>query len=193
MRQGCVLSPLLFNIYGEWIIRRATEDWNGRVFIEGRKILNLRYADDTTLLASSEQEMLELLRCIENVSLEAGLRLNRSKCCLMVVAKATVFPQHLHLIQRIGKKDDIIYLGARITNKGRSKPEVKRRIGMARNTIAKLVKIWKDHSIRKKTKRRLVQALNFPIATYRSETLDSECFLSPKNRGIRDAMLSEKC
>jgi len=58
------LSPLLFNIYGEWIIRKATEGWEGGVVIGGRQISNLRYADDTTLMAKTEEEKVNLLQCI---------------------------------------------------------------------------------------------------------------------------------
>lgn len=177
VRQGCVLSPLLFNIYGEWIIRKATENWNGGVSIGGRKISNLRYADDTTILANTEEEMELFLRRVEHFSGEAGLKLNRSKCCLMVIDRAEVLPRRFDLIPDIERKEKTIYLGACISNKGGSEEEIKRRIGMAKSALTKLVKIWKDHNIRKKTKKRLVQTLIFPIATYGSEswTLNAAC------------------
>jgi len=54
VRQGCILSPLLFNIYGDWIMRQATQEWNRGISMGGRKISNLRYADDTVLLAQTE-------------------------------------------------------------------------------------------------------------------------------------------
>lgn len=177
VRQGCVLSPLLFNIYGEWIIRKATEEWSGGVSIGGRKISNLRYADDTTLLAADEREMFELLERIENVSRECGLKLNRDKCCLLVVDRRGVLPQPFQLITGMEKKDSLIYLGAQITNKGGSEQEIRRRIGMAKDALGKLTKIWKDHDIRKQTKLKLVQTLIFPIATYASEswTINAVC------------------
>lgn len=98
VRQGCILSSLQFNIYGEWIMRKATENWRGGVSIGGRKISNLRYADDTTLLANDEQEMFEFLQFIENISRKASLKLNIAKCRLMVVDRASIFPQPFQLI-----------------------------------------------------------------------------------------------
>ncbi|KAA5586618.1 hypothetical protein F3H15_37365, partial [Pseudomonas aeruginosa] len=85
VRQGCILSPILFNAYGEYIIRRACVGWEGGVTIGGTKITNLRYADDTTLLAASEIEMVNLLARIENISLLLGLKVNHSKTKVMIV------------------------------------------------------------------------------------------------------------
>ena len=53
--QGCILYPLLFNIYAENIMREALEDWDGGISIGGRRITNLRYADDTTLIAETKK------------------------------------------------------------------------------------------------------------------------------------------
>lgn len=177
VRQGCILSPILFNIYGEWIIRKATEDWDGGVSVGGRKISNLRYADDTTLLASTEDEMENLLRRVENFSGEAGLKLNRNKCSMLVVDRMGILPPVFTSIPDIARKESIIYLGASITNKGGSESEVKRRIGMAKTALNKLVKVWKDHNISKNTKQRLMKSLVFSIATYGSEswTINAAC------------------
>ncbi|KMQ89431.1 endonuclease-reverse transcriptase [Lasius niger] len=67
-------------------------------------------------------------------------------------------------------KKEVIYLGVRISNKGHCEGKIKRRIGMAGNALSGLTIIWKDHHISKETKKRLVQALVFPIATYDSES-----------------------
>lgn len=57
VRQGCILSPIIFNAYGEYIMRHTYDGWSGGVCIGGAKITNLRYADDTTLVATNETEM----------------------------------------------------------------------------------------------------------------------------------------
>ena len=60
VRQGCILSPRLFNLYTEHVMRRALEGFDGGINISGRKVCNLRYADDTTLIATTEDECREL-------------------------------------------------------------------------------------------------------------------------------------
>jgi hypothetical protein len=163
------LSPLLFNIYGEWIIRKATEGWEGGIVIGGRQISNLRYADDTTLMAKTEEEMVNLLQCIERISREVGLKLHRSKCCLLKVGRAGVYPENPMYITDIQMESEVIYLGARISNKSDSMGEIKRRISIAKVVMMKSTNFWRDWNIRKVTKIRLIHILVFPVVMYGSE------------------------
>ena len=88
VRQGCILSPLLFNIYTEHIMRAALENWSNGVSIGGKQISNLRYADDTTLLAKSELQIEELLSLLELHSRNMGLEINRLKTKMMIIDRA---------------------------------------------------------------------------------------------------------
>ena len=78
--QGCILSPCLFNLYAEYIMRNTgLEEAQGGIKIAGRNINNLRYADDTTLMAESKEELKSLLMKVKEESEKVGLKLNIQK------------------------------------------------------------------------------------------------------------------
>ena len=78
--QGCILSPCLFNLYAEYIMQNAElDETQARIKIAGRMINNLRYADDTTLMAESEEELKSLLMKVKEESEKVGLKLNIQK------------------------------------------------------------------------------------------------------------------
>ena len=78
--QDCILSPCLFNLYAEYIMRNAgLDEAQAGIKIAGRNINNLRYADDTTLMAESEEELKSLLMKAKGESEKAGLKLNIKK------------------------------------------------------------------------------------------------------------------
>ena len=80
VRQGCLLSPCLFKLYAEYIMRNAgLDELQAGIKIGGRNINNLRYADDTTLMAESEEELKSLLRRVKEESERADFRLNIKK------------------------------------------------------------------------------------------------------------------
>ena len=83
VRQGCILSPCLFNLYAEYIMRNAgLDEAQAGIKIAGRNINNLRYADDTTFIAESEEELKSLLKVKEERE-EVGLKLNVQKTKIM--------------------------------------------------------------------------------------------------------------
>ena len=84
VHQGCILSPCLFNLYAEYIMRNAgLEETQAGIKIAGRNINNLRYADDTTLMAESEEELKSLLMKVKEESEKVGLKLNIQKTKIM--------------------------------------------------------------------------------------------------------------
>ena len=90
VRQGCILSPCLFNFYAEYIMRNAgLEETQAGIKIAGRKINNLRYADDTTLMAESEEELKSLLMKVKEESEKVGLKLNIEKTKIMTSSSIT--------------------------------------------------------------------------------------------------------
>ena len=84
VRQGCILSPCLFNFYAEYITRNTgREEAQTGIKIAGRNINNLRYADDTTLMVKSEEELKSLLMKVKEESEKVGLKLNIQKTRVM--------------------------------------------------------------------------------------------------------------
>ena len=90
VRQGCILSPCLFNFYAECIMRNAgLDEAQAGIKIAGRNINNLRYADDTTLMAESEEELKSLLMKVKEESEKVGLKLNCQKTKIMASGPIT--------------------------------------------------------------------------------------------------------
>ena len=90
VRQGCILSPCLFNLHAEYIMRNAwLDEAQAGIKIAGRNINNLRYADDTTLMAESEEELKSLLMKVKEESEKVGLKLNIQKTKIMASGSIT--------------------------------------------------------------------------------------------------------
>ena len=90
VRQGCVLSPCLFNLYTEYIMQNAgLDDSQAGIKIAGRNINNFRYADDPTLMAENEEELKSLLMKVKEESENAGLKLNFQKMKIMAPKSIT--------------------------------------------------------------------------------------------------------
>ena len=90
VRQGCILSPCLFNFYEEYIMRNAgLDEAQAEIKISGRNINNLRYADDTTLTAESEEEQKRLLMTVKEESEKVGLKLNIQETKIMASSPIT--------------------------------------------------------------------------------------------------------
>ena len=92
VRQGCILSPCLFNLYAEYIMRNAgLDEAQVGIKIAGRNINNLRYADDTTVMAESEEELKGLLIKVKVESEKVGLKLNIQKTKIMASSPITLW------------------------------------------------------------------------------------------------------
>ena len=94
--QGCILSPYLFNLYAEYIMRKSgLEETQARIKIAGRNINNLRYTDDTTLMAESEEELKSLLMKVKVESEKVGLKLTIQKTKIM--ASSPIISWHINV------------------------------------------------------------------------------------------------
>ena len=132
VRQCSIVSPSLFNIYSENIMREVTENTSAGITIGGRKINNLRYADDTTLLFESKEDLMELLTRIQHLSKKKGWLLNTRQTKIMVVDKNRT-DDHKFILngEELEEVKSFVYLGSFINTEVSCMPEVNRRLCMA--------------------------------------------------------------
>ena len=122
--QGCILSPCLFNLYAEYIMRIAgLEETQAGIKIAGRNINTLRYADDTTLMAESEEKLKSLLMKVKEESEKVGLKLNIQKMKIMASGPITSWQIDGETVETVS---DFIFLGSKITADGDCSHEIKR-------------------------------------------------------------------
>ena len=173
VRQGCILSPCSFNLYAEYIMRNAgLEEAQAGIKIAGRNINNLRYADDITLVAESEEELKSLLMKVKEESDKAGLKLNFQKMKIMASCPITSWEIDGEKVKTVA---DFIFLGSKVTVDGDHNHEIKRWLLLGRKAMTNLDSILKSQDITLPTK---VKPMFFPVVMYRCEswtTKMSEC------------------
>ena len=168
VRQGCILSPCLFNFYAEYIMRNAgLEETQAGIKIAGRNINNLRYADDTTVMAESEEELKSLLIKVKEESKRVGLKLNIQKTKIM--ASGPIISREIdgETVERVS---DFILGGSKITADGDCSHEIKRRLLLGRKVMTNLDSILKTRDITLSTKICLVKTMVFPVVMYGCES-----------------------
>ena len=168
VHQGCILSPCLFNLYAEYIMRNAgLEEAQAGIKIAGKNINNLRYTDDTTLLAESEEEPKSLLIKVKDESEKAGLKLNIQKTKIMASGPITSWQIDGETVETVA---DFIFLGSKITADGDCSHEIKRCLLFGRKVMTNLDSILKSRDITLSAKIHLVKAMLFPVVMYRCES-----------------------
>ena len=158
--QGCILSPCLFNLYAEYIMRNAgLEETQAGIKIAERNINHLRYTDGTTLMEESEEELKSLLMKVKEESEKVGLKLNIQKTKLnMASGPITSWEIHGEMVETVS---DFIFLGSKITADGACSHEIKRRLLLGRKDMTNLDSIFKSRDITLPSKVRLVKAMVF--------------------------------
>ena len=162
--QGCNLSPCLPNLYVEYIMRNARlDEAQAGIKIVGRNMNNLRYAEDTTLMAESEEEVKSLLIKVKEESENVDLKLNIQKTKIMASGPITLWQIDGETVV------DFIFLGSKITADGDCSHEIKRCVPLERKVMTNPDSILKIRYITLPTKFHLVKAMVFPVVMYGCE------------------------
>ena len=168
VHQGCILSPWFFNLYAEYIMRNAgLEETQAGIKIARRNINNLRHADDTTLMAESEEELKSLLMKEKEESEKAGLKLNIQKPKVMASSPITSWQIDGETVETVS---DFIFWGSKITANSDCSHEIKRRLLLGRKVMTNLDSILKNRDITLSTNVHLVKAMVFPVVMYGCES-----------------------
>ena len=142
------------------------EEAQAGIKIAGRNINNLRYADDTTLMAESEEELKNLVK-VKEESEKVGLKLNIQKTKIMASSPITSWEIDGETVETVS---DFIFLASKITADGDCSHEIKRRLLFGRKVMTNLDSILKNRDITLSTKVHLVKAVVFPVVMYGCES-----------------------
>ena len=168
VHQGCLLSPCLFYLYAEYIMRNAgLEEAQAGIKIARRNINNLRYADDTTLMSESEEELKSVLMKVKEESEKVGLKLNIQKTKIMASGPMTSWQIDGETVETVS---DFIFGGSKITADGDCSHEIKRCFLLGRKVMTNLDSILKSRDITLPTKVCLIKAMVFPVVMYGCES-----------------------
>ena len=163
--QGYILSPCLFNLYAEYIMRNTRLDESqARIKIARRNINNLRYADDTTLITESEEELKSLLMKVKEESENVGLKLNIQKTKIIASGPITSWQTDGETVT------DFILGSSKNTADSDCSHEIKKQLFLRRKVMTNLGSILKSRDITLSTKVHLVKTMVFPLVMYGCES-----------------------
>ena len=168
VQQGSMLSPCLFNLYEGYIIRNAgLDEAQAGIKIAGRNTNNLKYVDDATLMAESEEELKSLLMKVKEESEKVGLKVNIQKTKIMASGPITSWKINWETVETVS---DFISLGSKITADGDCSHEIKKCLLLGRKVMTNLDNLLKSRDITLPTNVCLVKAMVFLVVMYGCES-----------------------
>ncbi|KAI8494650.1 hypothetical protein Bbelb_278760 [Branchiostoma belcheri] len=160
----------MFNLYLEKIMQDTLQDYYTSISIGGRRICNLRFADDIDLLGGSNAELQELTDRLTQSADSFGMEASTEKSKVMVNSRNEVKAVIYMNGEQLEEVDFFTYLGGTITKDGSSQEEVRRRLGVATSAFSRLSRLWKTNNISFSVKHKLYKALVVTILLYGCET-----------------------
>ena len=168
VHQVCILSPCLFNLHAEYIMRNdGLEESQAGIKIARRNIHNLRYANYTTFMIESKEKLKSLSMKVKEESEKVGLKLNIQKTKIMASGSITSWEIDGETVETVR---DFIFLGSKITADGDCSYEIKRYLLLGRKAMTNLDSILKSRDITLPRKDDLVKAMVFPVIMYGRES-----------------------
>jgi len=166
--QGYILSPCSFNLCAKYIMRNAgLDESQAEIKIARRNINNLRYADDTTLIAESEEGLKSILVRVKEESKKAGLKINIQETKIMASGLITSLDIERGKVEIV---TSFIFLGSEITVDSDYSHKIKRHLLLGRKALPNLDSVLKRRDITLPTKVHIVKAMVFPVVTYGCES-----------------------
>lgn len=181
VRQGCVLSPFLFNMALDSIMRKAMgNDSFGIVWQPQSRLTDLDFADDIALIGATKKGLQDMTTSLGNASAKVGLKISATKSKVMRIGYATANAPIQLGQQQIEEVEKFTYLGSVLSNDGNSDHDVLCRLGKAMAVFQQMRPIWSISTISMATKIRLLSSIIIPIATYACETWKGSSWIAKR-------------
>ena len=170
VRQGCSLSPLLFIIYDEAMMKEATENTKDGISVGGHTVSTLRFADDKAVVASSQKELQNLMDNVNNVTKKYGMKINVKKTKVMCISRTG--SHKLKIIiegQRVEQVTQFKYLGSIVSSDGYCEKDIRSRIAMGKQAFTNKRRLLTS-TLNLDLKKRIIKCMVWSVALYGAET-----------------------